>query len=187
MIIIILIILYVLLGWLSLIGNLIMWGRTLLMKSLGILCSSLINIGSLWWRTLDVLESGGVWLSLLLPYMKTTPTKIVMKTMKTTTQMTRRVVLAWMTLAMVSLFSPALSLSCWIWMMISPARAHLPLPRLLLSLAPTSQDHRPASLGLAPRTEINRGKIEKILYFIERSSDLAEHIHTPWLSWRRRG
>ena len=117
-------------------------GRTLLMKSPASFGSSFINIESV--------VRGTLWRSLLLPYMITTLINIDRNMQKTTTQMTRRVVLAWMAPVSVSLVSSRTVTAGLTSMSISPSSAQRDCV-----LAPTSHDHLPLSRDLAPFTEID--------------------------------
>ena len=126
-----------------------MCGRTLLRKSPAVpaCLGSSLRIASL--VPADLCRSR------LLPYMMTTETRMDRNMQKTTTQITSRVVLAWMAPVKVSLLpSRRLAASCTS-MSSSPTSAQRPV---LAGggrggeLEPTSQDHLPLSLGLAPFT-----------------------------------
>ena len=125
-------------------------GRTLLMKSPASFGSSFINIESV--------VRGTLWRSLLLPYMITTLINIDRNMQKTTTQMTRRVVLAWMAPVSVSLVSSRTVTAGLTSMSISPSSAQWPVLPWWVGdcvLAPTSHHHLPLSRDLAPFTEID--------------------------------
>ena len=157
-----------------------MCGRTLLRKSPAVpacLGSSSLSIASL--------VPADLWRSLLLPYMITTLTRIDRNMQKTTTQITSSVVLAWMAPVKVSLLpSRSLAASCTS-MSSSPTSAQWPIlaggargPEL----EPTSQDHLPLSLGLAPITAcISTDQTDCIP---SQKSYPAEHTRNPWESPR---